>query len=356
MNISIIGGIPEPIGGVTQHVWRLSHLLKGHNVTVHDLNSTETKYPLNKARLKIVCGSGPIKAVRLLRDLHTAQPDIIHFHASLPNKLPILVWLIRTLLPRTRTVLTLHHGDLNKHFSCLSIFAQWRIKMCLRSISSILCLSEEQYLFYSSAVLNSRCNVIRSSSYLPVPRDIQNKQNPELIKPVDRWVNKSLPLLLISGQTSRLYQFDWAIRAVDQLHNHHKSNLIICTYGPIIDQAYIDELKSMENIRPYVKMLHNTPFLDFLTLQKKTDIFLRPTTTDSCGIAVWDAAHFGSTLIASDVCRRPAGTLLHAPNDYDSFIKHLENALTSMPDRSCTSADFEELLPPSICSAYGLNK
>ncbi len=195
--------------------------------------------------------------------------------------------------------------------------------------------------------------MIPSTSYLPVPIDLITDSSHIPKKQKENNLGDSNPVLLISGQTSRLYQFEWAIRAIDELRDHHDLMLLICTYGSIIDSSYFNEITDLVATRPYVKLLHNTPFLEFLKIQSKALIFLRPTKTDSCGIALWDSSHLGCRLVASNVCERPPGTYLHAPDDYDGFIKQITTVLENRSIPSITAPRPKAVLPQSFCEAYG---
>ncbi len=70
-------------------------------------------------------------------------------------------------------------------------------------------------------------------------------------------------------------------------------------------------------------LFHTAPG-QFYPLLMKSDILVRPTNTDSYGISVAEALYFGVPAIASDVCPRPAGTVLFKNRDVEDFIDRVK--------------------------------
>ena len=68
--------------------------------------------------------------------------------------------------------------------------------------------------------------------------------------------------------------------------------------------------------------LYNKP-LDFVALMTYCDVVLRPTTTDGDALTVREALYLGVPVIASDVAKRPEGTILFSNRDEADFADHI---------------------------------
>ena len=66
--------------------------------------------------------------------------------------------------------------------------------------------------------------------------------------------------------------------------------------------------------------LHDAIFImcgqkELWPLLKYATVFIRPTLSDSYGISIAEALYVGTPAVASDVCKRPVGTILYKAGD-----------------------------------------
>lgn len=78
---------------------------------------------------------------------------------------------------------------------------------------------------------------------------------------------------------------------------------------------------------------------------KISDVFIRPTTTDIEGISVKEALWVNTPAIASDVCERPAGTLLFENRNY---LDLKDKVLKIYKKDKYETIDFRENVPDVV--------
>jgi glycosyltransferase involved in cell wall biosynthesis len=84
----------------------------------------------------------------------------------------------------------------------------------------------------------------------------------------------------------------------------------------------INELGIQENIHFMLGQKELWP------LFKKADLMVRPTYIDGYGISVAEALYLGCPAIASDVCKRPDGTILFRNRDEDDLLEKAKMVLS----------------------------
>ena len=85
-----------------------------------------------------------------------------------------------------------------------------------------------------------------------------------------------------------------------------------------VDHDIFWQIGGIEGIRP---------------LWQRTDVYIRPTSTDGDSVAVRDALAEGAHVIASDVCDRPTGTIVYSyNNDEELFEKTIKALMQNRQD------------------------
>ena len=74
------------------------------------------------------------------------------------------------------------------------------------------------------------------------------------------------------------------------------------------------------------------------SLWNYTDVYIRPTYTDGDSVAVREVLDLGSQVVASDVCKRPKGTIYYSYGNMDDFVNKVTYALNKT--RSEFAPDF----------------
>lgn len=288
--VAVVGGIPDPIGGVTTFIRRV--IIRERAVRwLFDL------YPSASKRLPVEYGGEYycsrrklLTILRLWFFCLSGRADVIHFNFSTPRSLILLL-----LLPKrgTRWALTLHHGDLGDEVK------PW-VKWVLSSrVDFILALNERHSNWYSGVV--SIDKIIQSSSYVP-PQ--QPKPSIEVSTMVSDLKSKFKNIFVCSGFPARIYNH---LLAIELMREHKDSVLVCCLYGcgPLRN-----EIKKSAGLVGNAIVVESLNEDDFNYLLSRSDLYLRLNTEDSFGIAVADAVNFGVKVVATKVCKRYPGAVL----------------------------------------------
>jgi glycosyltransferase involved in cell wall biosynthesis len=62
-------------------------------------------------------------------------------------------------------------------------------------------------------------------------------------------------------------------------------------------------------------------------LFKKADLMVRPTFMDAYGVSIEEALYFGCPAVASNVCKRPKGTIIFKNRDFKDFFEKCKKIL-----------------------------
>jgi len=139
---------------------------------------------------------------------------------------------------------------------------------------------------------------------------------------------KSKKILLSSNASSLkllngvdLYGFDMLIELVYYLKKkNYDIGLIVCI-SKIDNHKYYQKMLNL--IKKYEIsddiLIYSDELPNGFEVWKISDLFLRPTSTDSEGISVKEALCLGTQVVASDVCKRPKEANLFKSRDMDSF-------------------------------------
>ncbi len=109
-----------------------------------------------------------------------------------------------------------------------------------------------------------------------------------------------------------LYGLDLCIELIYRLKRTFPNiGFIYAIADENINKNYIENMKN--KIREF-KIKENFYFItgqkEIWPLYRKVDLMIRPTYRDGYGISIAEALYFNTPAIASDVCRRPSGTIL----------------------------------------------
>lgn len=315
--VLVVGGVPNPIGGVTNFIYRL---LENNKVAkVVDL------YP---STIKVVPRSykGEVFFFRsyvhfficfLFSKRFHDNIDLIHFNFSTPSALPFIF-----LLPKRRRVfaLMLHHGELT------SPYPEFLTSLFLKKFDKLFCLSSSHLLFYAQYAGKDKC--VRATSYLPASRSGFEDVDCDVKDAVEKLKNHA-GFCVISGYCDVIYNHHWVVDLFMTYEN--RRGLIVFLYGDF-DAEYYALLKAKAKGSSRIVFFVNKDAASFNFAISCADFYLRPTIRDSFGIAVADAISLGVKVLASDVCDRYPGAYLFTPSSYDCFVSAYFKFIKSSSD------------------------
>ena len=298
-DIIVVGGLPNPIGGVTGFVSRLA--ASGMVSEVWDIYPDQHKIePQVHCPVRYLGGKISLY-FSVLRELFKFKESFLFFNFSKPKS--ILFFL---LLPKGRChfSLMLHHGDL-----FLNKF-EFFYKIGISKVDRVYCLSGAQFSFFKSLGV-SHNKLFFKKSYLPYKNPSSLLWSDKIVC-IDRFF-RNREVLVCSGYPSSIYNHDWC---VEFAKNNPRWYLAIFIYG---GGDITDELIESCKPVPNAKIFFGFNQFEFNYALERARAYLRPNSTDSFGIAVADAVAFNVPVLASDVCERYPGSCLFSPKDYQSF-------------------------------------
>ncbi|MFS1918559.1 glycosyltransferase [Vibrio sp. 10N.286.45.E10] len=232
-------------------------------------------------------------------------------------------------------MLTLHNGSLKLPSGIIGFLCSY----ALGRFDKILVISQKQYDFMQRMGLSHKCIFV--DSYIPLKNElnlsIKNKTR------VTRFIENYDKCLLGSGYGKKIYCFDYL---VDFSRDNPSVGLIIVLYGEF-EKDVINFLKESALQLDNLILLDSLEESEFNSLLQHIDIYVRPNSVDSFGIACADAIMFGKLVVASDVCKRFEGVNTFKTNDYDDFVRVLNSALLSTHSK-LTELDPELLIQEKI--------
>ena len=317
--ITFVGALPPPVGGVTIFLHRLTKVLSSDmDITVLDLRNVEGKKPLSAGHQISPFRSRLLSLFWLQWKLFAMRPKVLHFHFSDTLGLILSVFL-RT--GNARTALTLHHGVTSLPRSrerLLRLFAatiRSRIDVMHVLNSDQKKLFSELVGFDADAIFLCPTHVSAKEGGTPASKEVV-----DLISRYERFI-------LTSGVGNRLNRADlildyWAKRPSDDIQ------LVVSVYGDT-DSTYLAELQGKAESIPTAILIGPMAELDFNALLGAAELYVRPAEVDSFGIVVTDALTFGTPVLASDVCDRPKEAMLFDISDPTELAAKLDALLAS---------------------------
>jgi hypothetical protein len=310
----IWGTVPYPVGGVAVFCQRL---IESNLVPIAGLIDPYFAWRKDRVDVEHITPRKPgilhrIKAILHLRKVHD-QPLFIN--GSRPQSLLIFAPLLnRRTAP---TCLLLHHGDLRGAYRRLGLMRPI-IARTLGRLDQILCLSTDQVNFYTEiGISKTKLALVNSHINAPAARTpiILSDQAQQALA----WIKKSAgPVIIGSGYAQPFYHHDWPLDVIArQAGNASPARYLLCCYGP--QTEHLEMLKAACEEEDNARLCFGLRPDEFSQLLAAADIYVRPTSIDSFGIAIHDAIGMGLQVIASDACERPYGAALHKSGDKKAF-------------------------------------
>ena len=290
----IIGPVPPPIGGVSVHVSRLSHLLRDHLSIKH----VKIRYCLPS----------------LLQCLIFRRFHVVHLHSSSPF-LRLLVSAIPRLF-QVKLVCT-YHGDLGRFRPFINLIDILSVALCHTPI-----------VLNSDSLTIAKCfnhSARFLSAYIP-PID-SDKLSPEhtMILNEARQSYKFLVSTNAYNVTFTPYGFEiYGIVDLLKLFSGLSEHALIISDPSSRYYPYV--LNVIGTIPPNVYFL--TGEHDFVSVLPMVDIFVRNTLTDGDSLSIHEALSAGLLVFATDVVSRPSCVVVY------KTLSTLKDMLLSVSPRS----------------------
>lgn len=304
--ILILGPIVPPSGGVSLHIDRLTKLIENDfNFEFIDESKVKKENVFN------------IRSLNMYHYLKKViKSDLVYIHSGVTTLR--YFHLIFGRLASKKIIITLHSYPFKK-------------KPVLRHLDEFFFKLANRIIVVNPAILERLSlpveNCIICGAFIPPKMDTE----PYLPTTVSNWINdrKNKAKLIICGNATQLrlynnldlYGLDMCIEIAGQLIKngapvsfiYNVSSLDLNKELYFKYQAVIDNLDIKEN---FLLISGN---ISFVRMIEQSDIVLRPTNTDGDSLSVHEALYLGKPIIASDIVRRPLGTIIFKSRDVTDF-------------------------------------
>lgn len=319
--IVLLGPYPPPLGGVAVHVMRVMEKLKRQNNVVRCFDTTAR----HRWRYWLYL-------IKLIFFLLSKRPDYVIYNTIyLANSMPEMQMVFSMQKLMKYKIMYVEHD-------CRHMYQ--RDTMWKKSLSTLLqghaliMIGDSTYRSYIENGIKIPCVSFVESAFLPP--DFSREQEIVATYPASMpvFIEQSQPLIvanafqlsLLNGRD--LYGLDLCINLMSRLVKTYSNVGLVLAIAQTGDEAYYKKLCDMierEQLKDHVYFLQDQK--ELWPLFKQADLFVRPTLSDSFGISVAEALCLGTPAVASDVCIRPAGTILFRQGDREDFYKKVTAVL-----------------------------
>ena len=247
--------------------------------------------------------------------------DIIHIHSG--NWILRILLIVIAKLFRKKIIVTLHSYRLVK-------IRKYLTNKSLFLTNKIICVNER---IANDVKIKDKCIV--KEAFLPPT----NHHEDVLPEEINRFLIQNRERFILCANASKfvkfngkdLYGLDQCIE-VAKLARKQKTQLSIIFVIGITDelnplfQSYTREIAD-HSLGKFIKLYPKS--LSFITLIQKCDVVLRPTLSDGDALTIREALFFNKVVIASDVVKRPQGTVLYKTGDALDLYKKIQELMAS---------------------------
>lgn len=310
-NILIVGPYPPPLGGVAIHAKRVCAKLKQQNNRVHVYN-TAKRYKNKISSL-----------FSFIKTLFTIRPDILYYHEPTESIQKLAIVVLCKYVLRYTLVTIDHDCRLLYQFSKRkqSLF-RWLMRKIDKAGHAVIIGDSTHKCYLDNNVMPKHYSI--ESPYLPPDESEEEdlwERTPHFVKD---FVAQHTPLIttaifaptLYNGQD--LYGLDMCIELIARLKEAYPRVGLLCGVCKVETKAHKEHFEKIKREIErrglekyfYFYVSNRSKDVEFWPLIKRSDVFVRPSRSDSFGIGIQEALHFGVPAVASNVCKRPRGTVL----------------------------------------------
>jgi glycosyltransferase involved in cell wall biosynthesis len=326
VKIAIIGPYPPPYGGISVHIKRIKNYFKKNHIEYIIYNESRIVGYENIINVK------PINSYKkFIFKIPFLKFGTLHFHSN-NIKIQMLLGCYRFL--GKKIIFTIHIERWFNQLAKLNLVGHYLILLSLRNIDKIICVNPRIKEGLLDLGFNLKKIEVIPAFIPPTSDETDIKQLPDFFHKI-RHKHK----FLITANASRIYFYkyqdvygiDLSIELMKRLiDNGYKNIGSIYVISDISDYDYFEK---MQNLVKKYNLENNFHFytkpIAYPAVINMCDLFIRPTNTDGDALSIREALTLQKPTIASDVCRRPEGTILFKKrnvNDlYNKVIYIIEN-------------------------------
>ena len=283
--VCIFGRIPPPFGGVTVSIKNYITALETKGIEVHlfSFRSLAKRY------------------------------DLSHIHYSLPYKRFIAALIAKII---SKKVIFTVHGNQFKHSNKINRWTLTFVDGVILLNYTIYCKEKEYFENHNikTIVLTS---ILKEGLQLDFVNKMYFEKKPNLKYILVYAYKKAI------FDKKDLYGLDFIIKNLGEFDDNYR----IVILDPM--SHYKTEIREVNS----KKIIYIPKVVNFYSLLKQVDVYVRPTQTDGNSVAIQEALLLNIPVIASDVVSRPIGVHTYRNLDFSDFylklsdIKRYENSV-----------------------------
>ncbi len=319
-----MGYYPPPLGGISVHVKRLGELLEkldiDHRIYAiggRDFRSRHLETFSNRRKWS-------------LRYLFRRKEDLIHCHTMGWSEKAF--YLILAKLTRRKILYTFH--SYRDGIQTQKGIYRWSLKFVRRFGDAFIAVGRDDYDKMLADGFDEKRMELIPGFIAPVDEPV------ELPSDISGFMKEQQVVLCANAANMNrysgedLYGIDLCVELVGRLKEKGKDR-VGCVFflADATDLDYFERLKDrVKELGVVDRFLFTHDKIDFYQVMRRCDIFIRPTNTDGDAISVREALYYGVPAIASDVVRRPEGTLTFKNRDIEDLVHVTEDAIVKLQD------------------------
>jgi glycosyltransferase involved in cell wall biosynthesis len=266
----------------------------------------------------------PFQVVGLLLRLNY---DIVHIHfgGNITFRL-LALWLVCSLIPGKKTVLTFHSGGYPSSKEGRSARPGTLRGFIFRRLDRIVGVNQEMVeMFRRFGVPPGRIRLIAPHSFLQQPH---TEVRPEIAS----FFESFSPVLATVGGLEPEYDIPLQVEVIGDLLPKFPSLGLVIVGGGSLE----GEIRSLIQSHPHsghILLCGDVAHAETLHVIRECRVLLRTTLYDGDSIAVREALHVGTPIVATDNGMRPPGVHLFPISDRDGCRRMIEQILAEPPPR-----------------------
>lgn len=314
MRVNIIGKLPPPKGGVTVHNERLFMWLRKRSIDVKftSINKVDHKDD------NIVHVNNIIKwmAKHLIKGFDF---DIVHYQGANYFGLIYLTLVNFIFKKKFKLLFTIHGEGYINRLRGKKVLG-FIIRLCFKNIDRIF-VGGEHLAHQVQLFKGDKNNVVCVDAFLP-PLSEGEKGIPEYL---DKLFESDIPVICVNAYNVHLISPEsdlYGLHIISNLAKRLTEDSIACKFivmvADINEKDYLHSLfSSLDNV-----VLLSDDTINGWEVISKSDLLIRPTSTDANAISMKEAMMYGVDVIASDVVPRYKGVQTFCyPDVEDLFDK-----------------------------------
>jgi len=330
IKIVLYGIFPPPFGGVSIHLKRFKEYLDNSKINFVFVQSNDLN---NKCRF-----------IKLFFRQVNLQRNIIHIHGFQSSAILIFL-LILTLFFNKKVIVTIHNDRFLFAYNSLSTIKKKIAKIFYINISHIISVNHESKFGF---IPNNKISVI-PAFITPTSEETDINQLPNFFNKV-----RKKHKFIITANASKisfcnnqdLYGIDLSIELMKKLvDNGYKDIGFIYVIPDIGDYEYYKKIQNLVKKYNLENCFHfYTKPVAYPAVLNMCDLFIRPTNTDGDALSVREALTLKIPAIASDVCKRPEGTILFKNRDIDDLYNKTKYVIDNYDEfkQQIVNIEFED--------------